>query len=62
MPLFPRAATRPSAPPARASPWNLDAPLLYLSAEDAWTTMALVEALFRSSAAPATPLATLPGT
>ncbi len=30
------------------------------SAEDAWHTMALVEAAYQSSAAPATPLATLP--
>ncbi len=30
------------------------------SVEDAWTTMALVEALFQSSATPATPLAQKP--
>jgi predicted dehydrogenase len=34
--------------------------VLEASVEDAWQTMALVEACFRSSAAPATPLATLP--
>jgi predicted dehydrogenase len=34
--------------------------ILEASAEDAWQTMALVEACFRSSAAPATPLPVLP--
>ncbi len=34
---------------------------LVSSVEDAWSTMALVEAAFQSSTAPATPIATLPG-
>jgi predicted dehydrogenase len=33
---------------------------LVSSVEDAWTTMALVEAAFQSSAAPATPLTPRP--
>jgi hypothetical protein len=34
--------------------------VLLTSVEDAWHTMALVEACFRSSAAPATPVPTSP--
>ncbi|PZO79247.1 MAG: oxidoreductase [Mesorhizobium amorphae] len=36
--------------------------VLHTSVEDAWATMALVEACFRSSAAPATPIPQLPET